>query len=293
MWSSPKVFHVGMYAILLFFTVCFLLPPLLIVTNSFMSSFELANRYSRDFTPANSFSGMGVYTVHFVQFSLVPSVVSVKQYVSLFFVTPFYLGLFLNSVKLTVPIVLGLILVSAPAAYVFEVAEFRFKEVLFFIYIVIMLLPLQVTIVPNFIIAQFIHTNGTYLAIILPAIFNPFGVFLIRQFLKGIPHEYIEAARIDGAGHGRAFLWVILPLAKGAVASLAILMFVEYWNVVDQAIVFIQDITAEPLSSYMSHMSGDMTVIFALSVFYMLPVVLVFLFGQEYMVEGIQLSGIK
>lgn len=176
----------------------------------------------------------------------------------------------------------GQLLVAVPAAYSLEISSFRFKEPLLFLYIVIMLLPLQVTLVPNYIMAEFLHINGSYLAVILPAVFNPFGVFLMRQYKKGLRREYIEAAKIDGAGHIRIFCNVQLPLAKSAVAALAILMFIEYWNVVDQAVVFIREPMAMPLSVFLSNMVNDSgaSVIFAGSCFYILPVIRVFLYGQ-------------
>jgi len=271
----------------------FLFPVLFMLTNSLMSAFEVANRYTINFNPYNSF---GADTpIHYAQLSLIPTWATFKQYLSLFFGSPFYLGLFFNSVMIALPAVVGQVLVAVPAAYAFEVTRFRWKEPLFFVYIVIMLLPLQVTIVPNYIVSQFFHIEKSYWAIILPAIFSPFGVFLLRQFMKGLPYEYIEAAKIDGAGNIRVLTDIVLPLMKPAIVSLIILIFIEYWNVVDQAVVFIPDSVRQPLSVYLSSMMGDngMGMIFAASCFYMLPVVLVFLYGKEYLIEGIQLSGLK
>ncbi|MCL2719392.1 MAG: carbohydrate ABC transporter permease [Lachnospiraceae bacterium] len=280
-------------AILLFSAAVFFLPLLIVLTNSFMSSFEVLNRYSLRIIPSNDFGTNGV--IHFVEFGVIPRMATFSQYDALLFQTRVYIGYFYNSLKLVTPIVAGHLLIAIPAAYAFEVSSFKFKEAVFFIYIVIMLLPLQVTLVPNFIIAEFLNINGSYLAIILPAIFNPFGVFLVRQYLKGFPREYIEAAKLDGAGHFRILKSVTLPLVMPAVAALTILIFIDYWNVVDQTVIFIHDSTKKPMSVYLAYLAKDIDigVAFAASCFYMLPAVIVFLFGQDYMVEGIQLSGLK
>ena len=286
------LFTFSLYAVLILLAGVFLIPVLITVSNSFMSPFEITGRYASEVTASNGFRTSG--TIHFVEMSLIPRFVTLRQYLKLLFDTPLYLGLFWNSVKITLPVVLGQILVSVPCAYAFERSSFKYKESVFFIYIVVMLLPLQVTLVPNYIVADFLNIKTSYLAIILPGVFNPFGIFLIRQYLKGMPKEYIEAARVDGAGEFRILTLIITPMIKSVVAALFILTFVEYWNLVDQAVVFISEVSKEPLSAYLSRFSGmNSDIIFAASVFYMLPTLLVFLFGQENMVEGIQLSGIK
>ena len=257
-----------------------------------MSPFEIISRYTSTVTAANGFDTRG--PLHFVEMSLIPGFISFKQYYRLLFSSPLYLGLFWNSLKITLPIVAGQLLVSLPGAYAFELSKFKYKEALFFIYIVVMLMPLQVVLVPNYIMAGFLGIKESYLAIILPGIFNPFGVFLMRQYLKGLPKDYIEAAKVDGASHLQILSYIIAPLIKTAAAALLILTFVEYWNLVDQAIVFIKEASSEPLSAYLSRFAeGGLDMVFAASCFYMLPTVLIFLFGQENIVEGIQLSGIK
>lgn len=202
--------------------------------------------------------------------------------------------MFWNSVKIVVPIVLGQILVSAPAAYAFTVLKFRGKEGLFFLYIIVMLLPLQVTLMPNYMVADWMGITDSYLAIILPGIFNPLGVFLLRQFMKSMPDAYIEAAKVDGAGHGKIFLWVVLPMVKHGIAAVAMLTLLDYWNLVDQAVIFIQNSEAQPLSIFLAKInSGELGIAFAGSCFYALPVLLVLLYGQEYLKNGIAITGLK
>jgi multiple sugar transport system permease protein len=257
-----------------------------------MSPFEIVSRYTNTITPENGFNQNGI--MNFVDMTVIPTFVSIRQYIRLLFESPLYLSLFWNSVTITLPIVAGQLLVSVPGAYAFEMSKHKYKEAVFFVYIVVMLMPLQVTLVPNYIVADFFNIEASYLAIILPGIFNPFGVFLVRQFLKGMPKEYIEAAKMDGAGHLTIIVLIIAPMIKSAIAAVVILTFVEYWNLIDQAVVFIREANGEPLSVFLSRLSGsNPDIIFAASTFYMLPAVLIFLFGQESMVEGIQVSGIK
>lgn len=270
----------------------FLIPILITLTNSLMSPFEATTRYTITITPENIFYQRGI--INYVRMTLIPTMVTFSQYIRLLFGSPLYLNLFWNSVALTLPVIIGQLLISVPAAYAFEFSKNKYKEILFVAYIIVMLLPLQVTLVPNFIVADFLNIRESYLAIILPGIFNPFGTFLIRQFLKGLPQEYVESMKVDGAGHLRIIASLIVPVMKPAIVAVLILTFVEYWNLVDQAIVFIRDASAIPLSVFLSRLSLERPdVIFAASVFYMLPAVLIFLSGQENMIQGIQRSGIK
>lgn len=264
--------------------VAYMMPLIITFTNSFMGSREVENNYS------TASLGAGEY----IDMDVGPKRVTLSQYVSLLFDSPVYLHMFWNSVKIVVPIVLGQILVSAPAAYAFTVLKFRGKEGLFFLYIIVMLLPLQVTLMPNYIVADWMNITDSYLAIILPGIFNPLGVFPLRQFMKSMPDAYIEAAKMDGVGHGKIFLWVVLPMVKHGIAAVAMLTLLDYWNLVDQAVIFIQNSEAQPLSIFLAKInSGELGIAFAGSCFYALPVLLVLLYGQEYLKNGIAITGLK
>jgi len=269
----------------------FLFPVLIVFTNSFMSGFEIVTRYTPFVRPGNvHFAADGI---HFVRFTLIPDFVSFGQYFALLFGHPAYLGRFWNSVALAVPIVVGQLLISAPAAYAFEMSRNRFKEAVFLLYIIVMLMPLQVTLVPNFIMMDWLGFAESRWAIILPGMVNPLGVFIMRQFLRNLPRDYTESAQIDGAGVLRVFFLVIAPLFKPAFAAVMMLAFVENWNLVEAPRIFL-DAAREPLSIYLAQMAdANLDMIFAASFFYLLPCVLVFMYGQEFMIEGIQLSGIK
>ena len=264
--------------------IIYMAPLIITFTNSFMSSREVERNYGINWSKENEY----------VDINIIPDKVTLSQYAELLFDSPVYLNMFWNSVKITVPIVLGQIIVSTLAAYAFTVLKFKGREVLFFLYIIVMLLPLQVTLMPNYIVADWFDITDSYLAIILPGIFNPFGVFLLRQFMKSMPDAYMEAAQIDGAGHGRIFLSIIIPMIKPGIAATAMLTLLDYWNLVDQAIIFIQDSEKQPLSTFLAQINnGDIGLAFAGSCFYAVPMLLALLYGQEHLKQGIAISGIK
>ena len=287
--------NIGNFLITVFagiFALAFFLPILVTLSNSFMTPFEINNRYTITVMPVNFFRLLDNFdSISFVDMAVIPSWVSLRQYAALLFDNPRVFDHFWSSVFITLPSVLGQILVAVPTAYAFEMSRWRHKEKLFFVYVIVMLMPLPVVLVPQFVMAGFIGIQESMLALVLPAVFSPFGVFLVRQFLKSVPIECIEAARLDGAGHTVILAAIVAPLLKPAIAALAILVFIDYWNVVEQAIVFIPEAARLPLSVALSRLSPD--IIFAASVFYMLPALLVFLYGQESLTEGIQLSALK
>lgn len=269
------------YLLFVAVVIIYMAPLVITFTNSFMSSKEVEKNY--DATGDE-----------YIEMNIIPEKVTLSQYGELLFDSPVYLNMFWNSVKIVIPIVLGQILVSAPAAYAFTILKFRGKEAVFFLYIVVMLLPLQVTLMPNYLVADWLNITDSYLAIILPGIFNPLGVFLLRQYMKNIPDAYIEAAKVDGAGNGRIFLWIVLPLVKPALAAVAMLTLLDYWNLVDQAVIFIQNTEAQPLSIFLAQInSGELGLAFAGSCFYAVPVLLVLFYGQEYLKSGIAITGLK
>lgn len=195
---------------------------------------------------------------------------------------------------LVVPVLLGQCVLAPLAAYGLENIRWKYKEAIYFAYIIVMLMPTQLLLVPNFIVAGWLNIRSSYLAIILPALFHPLGVFLVRQQLKSFPKECVEAAALDGAGVFRTYRSIVRPNLNSTVAALAVLLFADNWNIVDQAVVFIDKTYRNPLSVYLGNVvSEEPGMFFAVSVFYLVPALLVFLFGQEHLTEGIALSGVK
>lgn len=236
----------------------------------------------------------GGETHRFANLKLLPDQVSLEQYREIFVNSPRYLLMFWNSVFMVVPIIAGQIFVAALAAYAFSKLTFRGRDSLFFVYVLTMLMPFQVTLVPNYIMADQLGLLNRTGAIILPGIFAAFGVFMLRQFALHIPFAYIEAAKMDGAGHVRIFCSILVPMIKPGLAALVVLLFADYWNMVEQPLIFLDDPLQLPLSVYLSRVNeGDRGIAFAASMLYMTPMVLLFLYAESYFIEGIQLSGIK
>ena len=283
-----KRFHLGLVVVVLF-AILVILPVVFMIANSFMSAREAENRYTSLVTAYNylhSESGE-----HYMEVTLLPDVLTGDGYRDALLNDPLTLRLFWNSVLLAVPILLGQLIVSPLAAFAFEMSHFRGKEALYFLYILVMLMPLQLLMVPHYIAADVLGYNNTYLAIILPSIFAPFGTFLLRQQMKGMDFSAVEAARMEGASEWQVFSSVVLPSVKPTVAALTVLTFADCWNIVDQAVVFIRDTFAEPLSVYLSRMvTADPGHIFAVACVYMFPALLVFIWGNDNMAHGITLS---
>lgn len=268
-------------------------PIVFTIASSFMSGAEIADRYTAEITETNSgdFISSGI---HFVRFGLIPEQPTLDQYKELLLDSPDYLRMFWNSVLLVVPVLIGQCILAPLAAFGIENLRWRGKEAIYFAYIIVMLMPTQILLVPNFIVAGWLGIRENYLAIILPAMFHPLGVFLVRQQLKNFPKECLEAAQLDGAGAYQAFHYIVRPNLTSVVAALAVLLFADNWNIVDQAVVFLKNTFDNPLSVYLGEVvSGDPGMFFAVSVFYLIPALLVFFLGQDYLAEGIALSGVK
>lgn len=279
----------GLTVVLALLALVFIAPLALTVTNSFMSEPEIYMNYNM----VGSGTAAGKEAA-FANLKLIPDRVTLEQYYTVLVKRPQFLYMFWNSVVLVLPIVAGQLLVASMAAYVFAKIRFKGREKLFYLYIVVMLMPFQVTLVPNYLIAEKLGLTGSALSIILPGIFNTFGVFLLRQFMVYIPDVYTEAAKVEGAGHRTIFARIVLPMAKSGLAALTILAFIDNWNMVEQPLIFLGDVGKQPLSVFLAEInSGERGIAFAASVVYMVPMLLVFLYGENYLVEGIQLSGIK
>ncbi len=276
-----------MFLLCLIFAAAFLLPTLLTITNSFMSESEIKSNYGMIFETTS-----GGYVSKHVNLKFIPDKVTFSQYITGLVKSPAYLIKFWNSVILVLPIVVFQVAIASVAAYSFTRWRGKVRSLIFFFYVILMLMPYQVTLVPNYLVADRLGTLNTRWAIILPGIFAPFSVFLLTKFMRRIPYALIESAKIDGAGEWQIFTRICLPQCRSALFSIAILVFIDYWNMVEQPIVLLSDAEKQPLSVYLSSINaGEIGLAFAMAVVYMVPSLLIFLKGEEYLVEGIAHQG--
>ena len=294
--QKKLVLKILLTAIALSMAVIFLAPIVLTITNSFMTESEITANYGVIFGSGSKSgeSGAAVTTYIFetVNLKFIPDMVSFGQYWTVLLNSPSYLLKFWNSVFLTVPIVVFQVALAALASYGFSRYRGRKREIIFFGYIILMLMPYQVTLVPNYLVNKWLNLLDTRWAIILPGIFAPFSVFLLTKNMRRIPKSYIEAAQLDGAGEWQIFSKVCLPMCKSAIVSVAMLVFIDYWNMVEQPLIMFSDEEMYPLSVFLSEInSGEVGVAFAVAVIYMVPTLLMFLWGEEYLEEGITYSG--
>lgn len=270
--------------------VIFLIPTVFTMCNSFMTETEIHANYGVVFDKDND--GGKQYISEKVNLKFIPEMVSGSQYEKVLLQSPDYLFKFWNTVILVVPIMVFQLIVALFAAYGFTRYRGRLREIIFFSYIILMLMPYQVTLVPNFLVSEWLHMTNTNWAIWLPGIFSPFAVFLLTKYMRRIPIGIIEAAKVDGAGEWQIFKHICVPLCKGALASVAILIFIDYWNMVEQPLLLLTDSDKHPLSVFLSQInSGEIGLAFAVATIYMVPTLLVFLYGEEYLVEGITTQG--
>lgn len=276
---------------LVLLSVVFITPTLLTVTNSFMSSSEIAANYGQVFDSLSSEEGKN-FVSEIVNLKLIPDKVVVDQFSTILIKSPTYIIKFWNSVFYCAPIVIFQLVVALAASYGFSRFEGGIRGIIFFVYIILMLMPYQVTLVPNFIVAEKLGLLDTRWAIILPGIFSPFAVFILTRFMRRIPVSMIEAAKLDGAGEWKIFRHICVPMSSSIVYSVAILIFIDYWNMVEQPLIMLSDPESYPLSVFLSNLNtGDTGIAFAAATVYMVVPMLLFLYSEEYLVEGIAYSG--
>jgi len=280
----------GLTILAAFFALVFLLPTILTITNSFMEQSEISSNYGVIFE--NASGGATTYVSESVNLKFIPDKVSFSQYITTFIKSPEFLLKFWNSIILVVPVVILQVCVAAVAAYGLSRWRGKVRSAIFFSYVILMLMPYQVTLVPNYLVSDWLGILNTRWAIIFPGAFAPFSVFLLTKFMRRIPSSLIEAAMLDGAGEWQIFTRVCLPQCRSALYSIAILVFIDYWNMVEQPLILLNDTTKQPLSVYLSQINAsEIGIAFAVATVYMIPSLLLFLHGEEYLVEGIAFSG--
>lgn len=230
--------------------------------------------------------GMGYATWHFI-----PLYPTVKNVVELLFDTPEYYVLFWNSVKIVGVVIAGQLLFAVPAAWGLARSRSRWAKLIFGLYMFCMILPFQVTMMSQYIVLNGMHMINTHWAIILPLVFSTFPIFIMFSAFEQVPASVVEAARLDGAGGFRIFAHMAVPIARKGILSAAILGFLEYWNIVEQPVVFLRDKSLWPLSVYLPEVSaGGAGRAFAFALFSCIPSLIVFYIGRDVLAEGISIG---
>ena len=232
--------------------------------------------------------------------TLIPPTWTLQNFRDLFAVDIDFTLLFFNSTYISILIAIGQLVTCAMAAFCFAVVKFRGRNFLFTLLIITLMIPSQVTLIPNFIIFKWLGLVGTSVPLWLPAFWGgAFGTFLLRQYFLTIPRELVDAARMDGASLFRIFWNLYLPLSKPALAALAIFTFQGAWNELLQPLVYMPAIPNTTLTVGLAFFQqqltqgGKFTVLMAGALISILPLVIVFFLAQKQFIEGIALSGVK
>ena len=213
--------------------------------------------------------------------------IGLKQYWELFVTNFTYSDFFRNSVFYAAAITVISVVISLPLGFLFAKIRFKGRDSLFFVFILVMLLPFQATLLPNYIRLRDFKLLNTPLALTLPMIFSPFAVFLLRQFMKSIPDDLIDFTLLETSSVFKTFRYAILPQIKSALVSLSILIFCESWNMVDQALIFsMENDKILPLSVMLSELPENVR--YAGGTVYMFPIIMLFVMFRETLEESME-----
>lgn len=230
----------------------------------------------------------------YVSWPLFPLYPTLRHIFELLFDSPEFFQMFWNSFKITAATLLGQLLLGMPSAW--GLARYRFpgKRVVYILYIVLMMMPFQVTMLSEYLVLDRLKLLDSLWAVILPGVFSTFSVFITYRFFCGIPESIIEAARCDGAGELRIFFQLGIPLGAPGMISALVLQFLECWSLIEQPITFLKTKSLWPLSLYLPQISLEQAgFALAASLVTLLPALLVFLAGSDYLEQGIVAAAIK
>ena len=220
---------------------------------------------------------------------------SLNNYFALFEAVPFG-RFYINSLFVAMATTLIQIVTASLAAFAFARLRFRGRDALFLVYLATLMIPFQVTMIPNFILIRYLRWYDTYQALILPSAFSVFSTFLMRQYFMGVPLDLDEAARMDGAGSWRIWAQIIMPLSGPVLATLAIFNFQASWNDFLWPLVITNSLAMRTipvgLSSFQGEFNTEWNLLMAGSVIALLPILIIYIIGQNWFVRGIAFSGI-
>ena len=220
--------------------------------------------------------------------------VTLQPYYDVFLSTSRYLDSFWRSLGLTCTVAAGQLVVSVPAGFCFAKRSFPGKRILAFLLVALLVLPVQVTLVPNYLMLKNLGLLNTYAALILPALFAPLGTFLLGQSFRSIPNALLDAAQLDGCGT-IGLLWrIVMPMRKGTMACVAILAFLDAWNMVEQPLAYLRSFQEYPLSVGLAYAAPQgVAVQMVCCLLAALPPLFLFAFFSQDLVDGIVLGEVK
>ena len=208
-----------------------------------------------------------------------------------------YTRYFLNSLFVTVVATLLTLVINSMAAFAFAKYNFRGKDGLFILTLAMIMIPLQVILIPMYLVVSSLGLVNTYWGMIIPAAATPTGVFVIRQYMLTIPDELLESARMDGAGEFRIYARIVMPLARPALAVVAIFSILWRWNDFLWPLLIAQEERLYTLPVALALLNGQLavpyTIVLAMSVMSIVPVLFMFVFMQRQIIQGIAHTGIK
>ena len=275
----------GITVFLVILSLIFIFPVVFLAVGSLMGKNELTELLRPVLESGNK---------GYASWKILPQYPTLKNYVEILLDSPEFFIMFWNSVKITSGALFGELLVGMPAAWGFAKYDFPGKKILFFLYITLMMMPFQVMLLGNYLVLDQFGLLDSLWGIILPAVFSTFPVFIMYRFFESIPLALLEAARIDGAGELRLFFMIALPLGSPGIISVIVLGFLEYWNLIEQPMVFLKTKQLWPLSLYLPAIDAEQAgKALAASMIALVPAVLVFFSGQDYLEQGIFSTAVK
>lgn len=279
-----RVRRLLVYAALFSLAAVISFPILFAVDGAFMHSWELKQYLG---PVLGGTAGMASWT-------LLPKAPTLQPLVEVLIDSPQFFIMFWNSLWISLLVLIGQLLVGVPAAWGLARFSFPGKRVLLMLYIVLMLMPFQVLMLPEYLVLDDLRLLDTHWAVILPAVFSTFPVFIMYRFFSGIPEAILEAARMDGAGRFQIFLYIGVPLGAAGIVSSTILGFLESWNMIEQPMTFLKTKSLWPLSLYLPEIGlEEAGAGFAAALLMLIPALLLFLSGQEYLEQGIAAAALK
>lgn len=270
MKKRNNIYRKGIFFLMLFLSLVVLAPVIYMIVNSFAHPKEVMFMYNEGYT------------------GLLPHKFSLMAYYRILFSEPDYLLKFWRSLGMSLLISIGQTLISCMAGVAFAKYRFCGKKLWFSLMALFMLLPLQVTLLPNYIVLEKLQMIDSYKSLIIPGIFAPFGIIWMTLIFRTMPAEWLDAASVDGAGRFRTLFLILIPAGKTGVVTLFVLSFIDNWNMVEQPMIFIREKSRYPLSVFLAGMTGtNVALQFVCGILTLLPVTLLFLAFRKELMEGI------